>query len=274
VALAQLFPAFFETVLSANIREDLLASMPKRVPTGAPCPAVDPPMLTPKAAGISKQRNRCALPCIPFEHVHGCPVLYTHLCFLLTARVFGRATKAAESASLPRARKVELLPGVRRIEWDSADFPRAVCRRKALEGERGPTPLHPGGPPLGGPTSSASLTRRLQVCRIATPSPIPSPSSHPSLSHPAPRSMRERGSRDSPAFRRHVRPVRLHLLRHLRRFMILASLFVVVRRLPCRLPCAFRLPCCLVFACASGVARDRDPSCASSAPQRYPFSRV
>ena len=42
----------------------------------------------------------------------------------------------------------------------SADFPRAVCRRKALKGERGPTPLHPGGPPLGGPTSSASSTRR------------------------------------------------------------------------------------------------------------------
>ena len=66
----------------------------------------------------------------------------------------------------------------------SADFPRAVCRRKALKGERGPTPLHPGGPSLGGPTSSASSTRRLQVCRIATPSPIPSPSSHPSLPFP------------------------------------------------------------------------------------------
>ena len=51
-------------------------------------------------------------------------------------------------------------------------------------GERGLTPLHPGGPPLGGPTSSASSTRRLQVCRIATPSPIPSPSSHPSLPFP------------------------------------------------------------------------------------------
>ena len=53
-------------------------------------------------------------------------------------------------------------------------------------GERGLTPLHPGGPPLGGPTSSASSTRQLQVCHIATPSPIPSPSSHPSLTHPSP----------------------------------------------------------------------------------------
>ena len=53
-------------------------------------------------------------------------------------------------------------------------------------GERGLTPLHPGGPPLGGPTSSASSTRQLQVCHIATPSPIPSPSSHPSLPHPSP----------------------------------------------------------------------------------------
>ena len=163
---------------------------------------------------------------------------------------------------------------VRPATTELVRLPLARVSHAFRAGERGPTPLHPGGPPLGGPTSSASSTRRLQVCRIATPSPIPSPSSHPSLSHPAPRSMRERGSRDSPAFRRHVRPVRLHLLRHLRRFMILASLFVVVRRLPCRLPCAFRLPCCLVFACASGVARDRDPSCASSAPQRYPFSRV
>ena len=51
-------------------------------------------------------------------------------------------------------------------------------------GERGLTPLHPGGPPLGGPTSSASSTRQLQVCHIATPSPIPSPSSHPSLPFP------------------------------------------------------------------------------------------
>ena len=51
-------------------------------------------------------------------------------------------------------------------------------------GERGPTPLHPGGPPLGGPSSSASSTRRFKVCRLATPSPIPSPSSHPSLPLP------------------------------------------------------------------------------------------
>ena len=33
-------------------------------------------------------------------------MLYTHLCFLLTARDFGRAMKAAESAGLPRVRKV------------------------------------------------------------------------------------------------------------------------------------------------------------------------
>ena len=52
--------------------------------------------------------------------------------------------------------------------------------------ERGPTPLHPAPPPLGGPSSSASSTRRLKVCRLATPSPIPSPSSHPSLPHPSP----------------------------------------------------------------------------------------
>ena len=53
-------------------------------------------------------------------------------------------------------------------------------------GERGPTPLHPGGSPLGGPISSASSTPRFKVCRIATPSPIPSTSSHPSLPHPSP----------------------------------------------------------------------------------------
>ena len=62
---------------------------------------------------------------------------------------------------------------------------RLVCSVHGPE-ERGPTPLHPGGPPLGGPSSSASSTRRLKVCRLATPSPIPSPSSHPSLPHPSP----------------------------------------------------------------------------------------
>jgi len=62
---------------------------------------------------------------------------------------------------------------------------RLVCSVHGPE-ERGPTPLHPGAPPLGGPSSSASSTRRLKVCRLATPSPIPSPSSHPSLPHPPP----------------------------------------------------------------------------------------
>ena len=57
-----------------------------------------------------------------------------------------------------RTRSHPHLPGA--TDATSADFPRAVCRRKAMEGERGPTPLHPGGPPLGGPTSSASSTRR------------------------------------------------------------------------------------------------------------------
>ena len=53
---------------------------------------------------------------------------------------------------------------------------RLVCSVHGPE-ERGPTPLHPGGPPLGGSSSSASSARRLKVCRLATPSPIPSPSS-------------------------------------------------------------------------------------------------
>ena len=39
-------------------------------------------------------------------------------------------------------------------------------------GERGLTPLHPGGPPLGGPSSSTSSTRRRQV-------PPSYPFSHP-----------------------------------------------------------------------------------------------
>ena len=105
------------------------------------------------------------------------------------------------------------------------------------------------------------------MCRIATHSPIPSPSSHPSLTHPAPRSRREQGSRDSPAFRRHVRPVRLHLLRHLCRFMMLASSFVVCRAgSVCRLPSAVPLPCCLMCVCRCMS----DPSSASGAPWQNP----
>ena len=50
------------------------------------------------------------------------------------------------------------------------------------------------------------------------------------------------------------------------------------RPLPCRLPFAAcpRLVALLLFNCvrAGGGGRDRDPSCASSAPQRYPCSRV
>ena len=95
---------------------------------------------------------------------------------------------AAVNARGSRSGRRQMMPVA--TDATSADFPRAVCRRKALKGERGPTPLHPGGPPLGGPTSSASSTRRLQVCRIATPSPIPSPSSHPSLTHPSPSRLR------------------------------------------------------------------------------------
>ena len=73
---------------------------------------------------------------------------------------------------------------VRPATTESVRLPLARVSHAFRAGERGPTPLHPGGPPLGGPTSSASSTRRLQVCRIATPSPIPSPSSHPSLPFP------------------------------------------------------------------------------------------
>ena len=39
-------------------------------------------------------------------------------------------------------------------------LPRARVSHAFRAGERGPTPLHPEGPPLGGPTSSASSTRR------------------------------------------------------------------------------------------------------------------
>ena len=77
----------------------------------------------------------------------------------------------------------------------------------------------------------------------------------------------ERGSRNSPAFRRHVRPVRLHLLRHLCRFMMLASSFVVCRAgSVCRLPSAVPLPCCLMCVCRCMS----DPSSASGAPQQNP----
>mmetsp|Transcript_21116 Transcript_21116/g.47348 ORF Transcript_21116/g.47348 Transcript_21116/m.47348 type:complete len:80 (-) Transcript_21116:159-398(-) len=41
-----------------------------------------------------------------------------------------------------------------------------LLRRKAMEGKRGPTPLHPAPPPLGGPTSSASSTRRFKEWRF------------------------------------------------------------------------------------------------------------
>ena len=65
---------------------------------------------------------------------------------------------AAVNARGSRSGRRQMMPVA--TDATSADFPRAVCRRKALKGERGPTPLHPGGPPLGGPTSSASSTRR------------------------------------------------------------------------------------------------------------------
>ena len=64
--------------------------------------------------------------------------------------------------------------------------PCRTCARCSWSRGEGSNPSPPRGPPSGGPSSSASSTRRLKVCRLATPSPIPSPSSHPSLPHPSP----------------------------------------------------------------------------------------
>ena len=64
--------------------------------------------------------------------------------------------------------------------------PCRTCARCSWSRGEGSNPSPPRAPPLGGPSSSASSTRRLKVCRLATPSPIPSPSSHPSLPHPSP----------------------------------------------------------------------------------------
>ena len=73
----------------------------------------------------------------------------------------------------------------------------------------------------------------------------------------------ERESRDSPAFRRYLLPVWLHLVRHPRRFSMLAPCFV--RRLLCRLPCAVPLLCCL---CVWWGCTCRVSSSASGASQQ------
>ena len=108
----------------------------------------------------------------------------------------------------------------------------------------------------------------MQVCRIAIPFSHPICSFLSPIPHPSrPTQQEGAGSRDSPAFRRHVRPVRLHLLRHLCRFMMLASSFVVCRAgSVCRLPSAVPLPCCLMCVCRCMS----DPSSASGAPQQNP----
>ena len=88
------------------------------------------------------------------------------------------------------------LPGRRMSCWRTRHARSRRCGSSAATARRSPTtwrhsrrgvqPLSTQGAPSWGPSSSASSTRRIKVCRIATPSPIPSPSSHPSLPHPSP----------------------------------------------------------------------------------------
>ena len=67
----------------------------------------------------------------------------------------------------------------------------------------------------------------------------------------------ERGSRDSPAFRRHLLPVRLLLLRRHRRFKLLASSFAVCRPAqPQSLACGtLVVVCCMCLCVCVGAVR-------------------
>ena len=103
-----------------------------------------------------------SLPCLhhrPHRHSD------TPFCVRLHGGGLGASEDPLRDLSAARsggARSGGHLSGIRKDPISSSNGATSICVWCAPpgRGERGPTPLHPGAPPLGGPTSSASSTRR------------------------------------------------------------------------------------------------------------------